>query len=354
MNDAPTIEEAKSRAFADLARIVRAQLSAGFASHETEVSEERVRAWIEILESKIPRPPEKPQPIKLPEPPGIPDEPVVEEPLHSPSPRYEALRLHYAGLIAALTAQMNGLGRKKKKPIKKRIGELKGEQQKALFEAKRSDLPKETANRWLTQRAEHEKWQALKQKLFEEHAARVTDTERQNSARRTNWSGQIEAWQKSNDLPLRIVHNLRRDCDAVAHRPEPLAVARLPWRFLPASETGEERVLSALHDFHRRRPEIRVDESRVRYAYSLKPEQIFVGEDEFDGYIAFVFARGVKVLLENPIEGNAAYIFGQDWRLLSKLSKSELLVHHREHLVRVIHSPGWKSDIRQALRRFAG
>jgi hypothetical protein len=113
-------------------------------------------------------------------------------------------------------------------------------------------------------------------------------------------------------------------------------------------------VLSALHDFQRRRPEIRVDESRLRYAYSLRPEQIFVGEDEFDGYFAFVFAHGTKVLLENPIEGNAAYIFGHDWRTLSKLPKLELLLHHPGHLIRVIHSPRWKLHIKQALRRFPG
>lgn len=351
MDNVPTTEEAKSLTFPDLARIARTHLETGRRSSAQAVSEERVRAWIKVLESKIPQPPEKPQPIKLPEPPAIPAEPVVEEPPHLPSPRYAGLRRHYAELIATLTTQMGGLGKKKRKPIQKRIGELQAEQQKALFEAKLSDLPKNIADQWQTQRMQHRQWQLLKQKLLEDHKAQVSNIERQNRSKRRTWAELMDAWRQSNSILFRITHNLRRDCDAFFHPPEQLSVTSLPWRFLPPSETGEERVLSALRDFCRRRPELRVDESRLRYAYGLMPEQIFIGEDEFDGYFAFVFARGAKVLLENPIEGNAAYIFGQDWRFLSKLSKAELLVHHREHLIRVIHSPGWNSDIKQALRK---
>jgi hypothetical protein len=79
-----------------------------------------------------------------------------------------------------------------------------------------------------------------------------------------------------------------------------------PGCLLPPSETGEERVLSVLRGFQHRRPELRVDELRLRFAYTLKPEQVLVGQNEFDGYFAFVFCGGAKVLLDNPIEGNAA------------------------------------------------
>jgi hypothetical protein len=348
MNKVLPIDEAKSLEFADLARIVRAHLSEGFKG---EISETLIHTWIDILEAKIPLPPEKPQLIKLPELPEIPAEPIVEEPSHSPSSNYNAVRTHYSKLISGLTADMGGIGKKRQKPIKKKIGELQSQLQKALFEAKLSDLPKEIANRWLAQQTEHKQWQILKQKLLNKHNAQVKNIERQNSVRRKEWSNQVEAWKKLNEIPFRIVHNLRRDCKAAIQQPEQWSIRRLPWRFLPPSETNEERVLSILHDFCHRCPGIRVDESRLRYAYSLKPEQIFIGEDEFDGYFAFVFAGGIKVLLENPIEGNAAYIFGQDWKLLSKLPKSELLAYHHDHLIRVIHSSGWKSDVNRALRK---
>jgi hypothetical protein len=351
----PSVEEAKALPFGELARIIRAHLGGGLSWLETEASKEQVREWIAILESKIPHPPQEPQAFKLPEPPKIPTEPVVEEPHHSPSPEYEASRAHYEKLIAEHTAEMIvQLWEEKHEWVAIRIAEMQAAEQKALLEAKLADLPKETASRWLEQRTEHQRWQGLKRNLLGNHMTRVKSIERQNRARQEIWLGQMNMWRRSNELPLRILHNLRHDFDDLMRRPEQMAITRLPWRFLPPSETGEERVLSALHHFHQRRPEVRVDESRLRYAYSLKPEQIFIGEDEFDGYFAFVFVGGVRVLLENPIEGNAAYIFGQDWRLLSKLSKSELLAYHRDHLIRVVHSSRWKSEVLQALHRFGG
>lgn len=247
--NAPTIEEAKSLAFPDLVRIIRVHLGAGHFLQASGEAERQIIAWIDVLESQIPPPPEKPQLI-------------------------ESTKPH----------------------------------------------------------------------------TRVANAQHQNAINRKKWSAQLERWHTSNDIAVRIISNLRRDCFAVFHQPLPLSATRVPWRLLSPSGTGEERVLSALQDYHRRWPEIRVDESRLRYAYSLKPEQVFIGEHEFDSYFAFVFGGGVKVLLENPIEGNAAYIFDQDWRLLSKLSKSELLAHHREHVIRVIHSLKWKADIKKALR----
>src|SRR5712691_7269658 len=99
MHNTPTIEEAKSLAFQDLARIIRTHLQIRRSSFGCEVSENRVRAWIDILESKIPRPPPYRLPIKQPEGPTIPAEPIIQEPPHAPSVRYEALKRHYAELI---------------------------------------------------------------------------------------------------------------------------------------------------------------------------------------------------------------------------------------------------------------
>jgi hypothetical protein len=56
------------------------------------------------------------------------------------------------------------------------------------------------------------------------------------------------------------------------------------------------------------------------------------------------------VLIENPIEGNAAYIFGADWRILSRLTKSELLQHHPHELTRVFHTGTWRRRLRSHLQ----
>jgi len=107
-----------------------------------------------------------------------------------------------------------------------------------------------------------------------------------------------------------------------------------------------------LADLARAFPQLRLDESRLRYAYELKPERIYCGAGEFDGYLAFQFAWTSHILLECPMEGNAAYIFRDEWRTLSRLSKTELLQHYRGNVSRVIHQFGsrWKQHIKMHLR----
>lgn len=81
----------------------------------------------------------------------------------------------------------------------------------------------------------------------------------------------------------------------------------------------------------------------------LGPEEVYVGRDGFDGYFAFCFNAERSVLLDHPIVGNAAYLFGTDWRVLSQLSKRELLNAERNRFIRITHQSDWQSRIRAAL-----
>ena len=94
-----------------------------------------------------------------------------------------------------------------------------------------------------------------------------------------------------------------------------------------------------------------LDETRLPHADSLGPIQKFVGEDEFEGYFVFLFDKTDRIIAENPIEGNAAQIFSEDWTYLSKLSKGELLEGYRHSVKRVFHreAGNWKWRIRRAL-----
>jgi hypothetical protein len=106
----------------------------------------------------------------------------------------------------------------------------------------------------------------------------------------------------------------------------------------------------ALSGFRKRHPGVVTDEDRIAHAYSFRPEHVYIGEDEFDGYFAFVFPKASLVLLENPIEGNAAYVFADDWRQLSKLTKTELLQNHRGQFEHVPHKGAWKSRLGRLLK----
>ena len=97
--------------------------------------------------------------------------------------------------------------------------------------------------------------------------------------------------------------------------------------------------------------QLKPDLERLKFAYGLSPHSIYIGLDKFDGYLAFVFAGTKKVLLECPMEGNAAYIFSESWEKLSRLSKTELLSQHSQVVRRVVHreSTNWKREITRLL-----
>lgn len=168
----------------------------------------------------------------------------------------------------------------------------------------------------------------------------------------------IEKWdlEHSSDpagyaMRLRIANHLRTDVEAYARGDLRVPIGKVTWHILP-SGPWRPKELAAIHDRVRRRnPMQKADEARLPYADSLRPIQKFVGVDEFEGYFVFLFQNTDRVLLENPLEGNAAYIFKGDWTYLSKLSKGDLLSEYRHYVERVLHrqAGNWRWRIKQAL-----
>lgn len=156
-------------------------------------------------------------------------------------------------------------------------------------------------------------------------------------------------------LAGRVVQNLRQSAESGLRAAQARTVpVRLGWRLLPSGNAGRTEALSLLRSLRRGHPSRRFDPSRINFAYELKPpaDHVYTGTGPGDGYFAFVFGGGTAALLECPIEGNAAYIFGEPWRTLSKLTKAELLDEYRGEVVRVVHGIGdsWKKRIKSALK----
>ena len=130
-----------------------------------------------------------------------------------------------------------------------------------------------------------------------------------------------------------------------------LKVIRLPWVLLPSDESGRTTILRHLDDYQRRNPHLKLQIERLNYAYQLVPSEVFVGRDEFDGYLAFTFGDSKNVLLEHPVEGNAAYVFTEDWRFLSRLTKSTLLQNYSGTVQRIIHRQDscWREKLKSCL-----
>jgi len=164
------------------------------------------------------------------------------------------------------------------------------------------------------------------------------------------WQSANKAWQKKYAMRARILGNLRTDiCLALEGRRIGLNPESLPWSLLPPSELSEARVIAELGAYQARRPDLRVDESRLREAYRLGPQRVFVGREGFDGYFAFVFDSDRSVLLDHPIVGNAAFLFGAEWQVLSRLSKRDLSAFQQGRFVRIVHNTGWQSRLRRVL-----
>jgi hypothetical protein len=100
---------------------------------------------------------------------------------------------------------------------------------------------------------------------------------------------------------------------------------------------------------NRRSKDTAFDSSRLQLLLDFKPCHIYTGLDEFDGYLAFLFPGMNGAVLENPLEGNAVYVFDDHWRELSKLTKSELFQEARRHFRRIVHAGNWRTRLKSII-----
>lgn len=156
----------------------------------------------------------------------------------------------------------------------------------------------------------------------------------------------------TNETQHRVLDNLTTAIERKLAGNADLPISgKLTWELLPKGSLGlsdlncfiEEHGISRREGFER---------TRLEFAFSLKPERVFVGRSEFDGYFVFEFTSTGRVLLENPFYGNAAFVFHSDWKPLAKLSRTELTLHYRGKVDRIIHSgpsSNWKQEIKRCL-----
>lgn len=125
---------------------------------------------------------------------------------------------------------------------------------------------------------------------------------------------------------------------------------RLPWRVLPPGEWSFSEIHAHFQGLRRQHRELPWDLRRLDFARKLKPIETWIGEDEFDGYVIFVFRGTSAALLDHPLKGNACYILRRNWRDLCRFSKFELLSRYPNAVERVIHRGNWGKRIRSSLR----
>ncbi len=149
----------------------------------------------------------------------------------------------------------------------------------------------------------------------------------------------------------KIVHRLLRELKKVIEDGGLIRYGKVPWQMLPHGEPIATTVDRYLRTTHARDPRRKFDSTRIKRVITLSPDKAYVGRDEFDGYVVFLFSNSRYAVLECPWVGNALYLLEGNWLELSRLPKTTLLSQHRRHASRIIHDDrgNWFNDLKRIL-----
>lgn len=87
---------------------------------------------------------------------------------------------------------------------------------------------------------------------------------------------------------------------------------------------------------------------RFEFIRGFHPEVVRQGIGGYTGYLIFEFTQKNSFVFDSIIYGDATYIFEDEWKKISKLTKKEII---REGLAkeRIIHNEYWKSKLKKHL-----
>lgn len=126
---------------------------------------------------------------------------------------------------------------------------------------------------------------------------------------------------------------------------------RLNWDILPQGKMPWAELRPAVESVLRaNRPNANaVVEYRLETVNGYAPEFVAVGRGGFVGYVIFGFPERGLFILETSKQGNATYVFGNDWEQLSQMSKAEIL-NGELHLHRLIHVANWEKQLASIMK----
>jgi hypothetical protein len=156
-------------------------------------------------------------------------------------------------------------------------------------------------------------------------------------------------YERSSAERSRFCDRIGKDIERTFVNDRLIPANKVFWRILPPGEWTVESVISHYSKIQRANPHVQFDVDRLRRIFSLTPSSLYVGIDEFEGYIVFVFSQTKKVVLECPIYGNAIYVIRENWENLSRLPKGELLARFPNQALRIVHVGDWYPRVRAEL-----
>lgn len=154
---------------------------------------------------------------------------------------------------------------------------------------------------------------------------------------------------------VNLILNLVGECELLSRElvsPIRGNVQRLNWELLPRGHYPWARLAPLIRPALERLPATAkpVIEHRLEIVSRYPHDFVAIGKAGFVGYVVFAFlALGIYVL-ECTHDGNATYVFGQDWEELSQMTKAEVLRENLQ-LHRLIHARGWAHQLSQVMRQ---
>ena len=120
----------------------------------------------------------------------------------------------------------------------------------------------------------------------------------------------------------------------------------LNWEILPPGEYPWEKLEKVIRKNSQNIPQnvLALSIARIKRLRSLDPDFEATGHAGFRGYIIFGYKKKEIYLAESTRYGNATYIFGNDWKELSKMTKADILDKDKQK-DRIIHDKTWDNKI---------
>jgi hypothetical protein len=87
---------------------------------------------------------------------------------------------------------------------------------------------------------------------------------------------------------------------------------------------------------------------RLELINEYEPDFVAVGREGFRGYFVFGFVERDLYVCESRYTRNATYIFGEEWKAVTKLTKAEIL-RRGLHKYRIIHTSEWEERMEDIL-----
>lgn len=162
-------------------------------------------------------------------------------------------------------------------------------------------------------------------------------------------AGDLEISKYTAQMRRRILRELRVEVWRMRSSHFPMPITRLSWQLLPPGEMGLKAIRSYYEKGSGTSGPRRFEFARIEQILTLSPSLIYLGTEQFDGYIVFAFSGIPFVVLDNPVFGNAVYLLKGDWKTLSTYSKMELLTEHAESVERILHTEAWFDRLRGRL-----